>query len=278
VRALRAGGRCPRLDPFLALALAALFVASGADLLLRTAALTELPLHEAWRHAPRVLGGSDYGIFWALRAAAILALAVLWWLRRQRSPLTTHAAGAATVLLTALVVSATGHAGENGPFTLFALSNTLHVAAGCLWGGMIIVYAFALAPHMRGGRMPAAIVAESAQRLSTLAALALAIVLATGIYNAWMLLGGVEALWNSDYGRLLLLKLLLVALMMAVGLHNRGSAVPAIVAWAQPPQLSPAADAPLGRLQRLLQADTLFFLLVLLCAAALGNTTPASHL
>ena len=225
-----------------------------------------------------MLSGSDYSVFWALRASAIVALAILWWLRRQRSHLAPHAAGAAVVLLIALVVSATGHAGDNGPLTLFALSNTLHVAAGCLWGGMVILYAFAIAPHMRGGRVAAAVVAESAERLSTLAALALATVLATGIYNAWMLLGDVTALWGSDYGRLLLLKLLLVALMMAVGLHNRSSAVPAIVAWAQPPQLSSAADAPLGRFQRLLQIDTLIFLLILLCAATLGNTTPASHL
>ncbi len=277
-RPLRQSGQFPRLDVFFAVALAALFVASGADLLWRTAALTDLPLREAWRHAPLVLSGSDYSVFWYLRVAAIAALAILWWLGRQRSPCTAHAAGAVSVLLIALTVSATGHAGENGPFTLFALSNTLHIAAGCLWGGMIIIYAFAVAPYMRGGRVAAAAVAESAQRLSTLAALALATVLATGIYNAWMLLGGIAALWSSDYGRLLLLKLLFVALMMAVGLHNRSSAVPAIRAWAQPPLLSPAADAPLARLQRLLRADTLLFLLVLLCAAALGNTTPATHL
>jgi putative copper export protein len=119
--------------------------------------------------------------------------------------------------------------------------------------------------------------AESAERLSTLAALALLTVLASGIYNAWALLGSPAARFGSDYGRTLLFKLCFVAGMMAVGLHNRLRAVPRIKAWARPPLLSPAADAPLARLQRLLRLDALLFLFVLACAAVLAGRTPPAH-
>ena len=267
----------PRLGLLFGIALAAVFIGGVFDLLMRTAALADLPLREAWRMVPRVLAGSDYGTFWILRTAVLAVLLLLWlWWRSPPAPVRSAVAVAAVLI--AFTVSATGHAGEDGPFGVLAISNTLHVTAGCLWGGMVLAYAFGVAPHMRGGRVPPAPVAESAAHLSTLAGLALAVVLATGIYNAWMLVGSVQALWTTDYGRLLLLKLLFVAGMMSAGFYNRYFAVPAIQAWSRPPHLAPAADAPLGRFQKLLRADAAIFLVILVCAAALGNTTPAAHL
>lgn len=271
----------PRLGPLFGAALAALLAGGVSDLLMRTAALADLPVRESWPLVPRVLSGSDYGAFWILRTLVIVALALLFWIWRRRLPFPALPVGIATAVAAvsiAFTASATGHAGDDGSFSVLAMSNALHVTAGCLWGGMVLIYAFGIAPHMRGGRVPPAPVAESAVRLSTLAGLALAAVLATGIYNAWMLVGSVSALWTTDYGRVLLVKLLFVAAMMAAGFYNRFFAVPAVQAWARPPQLSPAADAPLGRLQQVLRGDALVFLFILICAATLGNTTPAAHL
>lgn len=102
--------------------------------------------------------------------------------------------------------------------------------------------------------------------------------LATGFYNAWTLVGSLPALWTSDYGRVLLLKLFFVAVMMATGFYNRFFAVPAVQAWSQLPRTSPVADAPVGHLKRVLFGDSLVFLVILICAATLGNMTPAVHL
>ncbi|MDR2877385.1 MAG: CopD family protein [Chromatiales bacterium] len=253
----------------------ALSLLSGAaDLLLRASALTELPLTAAWPELPQVLSGTRFGTWWLTRMAAVLLLALAWLWQRASTPVAL-ATGALAVLL-ALVVSATGHAGDNG-FDALAVSNTLHISAGCLWGGTVLVYAFAVAPGMRRGQAAPAHSAESAQRLSLLAALALFTVLATGIYNAWHLLGNLPALWTSTYGQILLLKLCFVAGMMMIGLNNRTRAVPRVRAWARPPQLSPMADAPLAHFQRVLRIDAALFLFVLACAAVLSGTNPPTH-
>lgn len=265
-----------RLDRLFWLGIALSLLGGSADLLLRTSALTELPLSRVWPELPQVLAGTDFGGWWLARTAATLLLAAGWLWRRASLPAAT--ATAATAVLLAFVVAVTGHAGDNGAFDALAVSDTLHVTAGCLWGGIVVAWAFVVAPGMRRGQVAPAHVAESATRLSGLAAFALLMVLATGIYNAWSLLGSLPALWTSDYGRLLLFKLCFVAGMMAIGFHNRALAVPRIRAWARPPQLSPAADAPLARLQRLLRIDALLFLFVLACAAVLGGTTPPAHL
>lgn len=267
----------PRLGLFFWLSLLALFAASVFDLLLRTATLGDVALNKAWALIPRVLAGTDYGAYWIVRVVALAMLALLWqwW---NRPPYPAHAAAAAAAVLLAFFISATGHAGDEGVLSAMGVSNTLHVTATCLWGGMVLVYGLAVLPHMRGGRVPAVHVAEAATRLSTLAGLALAVVLATGLYNAWTLVGSLPALWTSDYGRVLLLKLFFVAVMMATGFYNRFFAVPAVQAWAKLPRTSPVADAPVGHLERVLFGDSLVFLVILICAATLGNMTPAVHL
>lgn len=269
-------GRTNRLGRLFWLGIVLSLLGGGADLLLRTSALTELPLSQVWPELPQVLSGTGFGVWWTVRTAAVLLLATLWLWRRAAAPLPL--ATAAVAILLAFVVAVTGHAGDDGALGALAVSDTLHVTAGCLWGGMVLVYAFGVAPRLRHGQATPAHVAESAVRLSNLAALALLTVLATGAYNAWTLVGSPPALWGSDYGRVLLFKLCFVAGMMAIGFHNRVHAVPRVRAWARPPQLSPKADAPFARLQRLLRMDALLFLFVLAGAAVLGGTTPPSHM
>lgn len=273
-----AGRAAARLEPWLALAIALSLAGALWDLLLRAAALYETSLAAAWRHAGGVLVDSDYGRFWILRVGTLLGLVLLWIASRGAlRPL--RLAMPLVVLVSVFALVATSHAGENGSFAVLGLSDLIHVTAAGLWGGSVIIYGFAVAPRLRHGAVPAAWVAESAERLSALAALALALVLASGLYNAWTLLGGnISALWQTDYGRILTIKLVFVALMMAIGFHNRYHVVPLIRAWARPPQLAAEADAPLGRLQTMLRIDTAVLLAVLIAAALLGNASPPSHL
>lgn len=249
---------------------------AGLELLLRTATLHEMPLAQSWRQAGDVLLGSDFGRFWMLRAAPLGLLMLAGLIVGHRIAI-LRTLGAATVLLTAFALSATGHGGEAGSLTVLALSTGIHVISAGLWAGAVLLYGLALAPRMRGGRVPAAWVAESAQRLSALAGLALALVLASGLYNAWALLGSLPALWQTRYGQVLIVKLVFVGLMVLIGWINRYEAVPAIRAWARPPQLVAAADAPLRRLQSLLRIDAVAVLGAVMAAAVLGNVGPPAH-
>lgn len=265
--------------PLLFLALTLLAVTGAGDLLSRTAALADVGLGEAWPYLGRALTRSDYGAFWQLRAAAWSVLLVLALIIARRGAGTPAAwglaAGAAAIIFAA---SATGHAGDDGALTLPNLVNVVHVAAACLWGGSVAIYALRVLPGLCRPGAPAQTLAGSAARLSTLAGAALAAVLASGVYNAWRQLPDWPSLWESDYGRALLLKLAAVGVMMAIGAWNRFRIVPAIEARARRPEAGPD-DGPIPALRflRVLRIDTVVFLCVLAGAALLGMQTPPAH-
>jgi putative copper export protein len=255
-------------------ALILLAFGSVMGLWLRASALVDAPLAQAWRAIPGVMLHSDFGRLWMLRLAALIVLIALWLWRRDPPP---RGMAALTAVVTAFVLSATGHMGDQGPLTGDAVNNTLHVFAGCLWGGAVVIYALSLLPGLRRGQPSPTEIADTAARLSTLAAVALALVALTGLYNAWLLVGSIPALWRTDYGRILLVKLAFVAAMAGLGAFNRFVAVPSVQAWARPPQLSPRADAPVQRFLRLLRIDVVLFAIIVLAAAVLANSTPSVH-
>ena len=245
-------------------------VATGIDLILRSAALADVPPGEAWGFVPRVLGHSDYGYFWLWRAGVwgLMLAAALWLWRGWRAlpSLLLFVAALATLSL----ISVTGHAGEDGLLTLPNLINWLHLVGITLWGGPVILYALLVLPELRRQGWPAQ-TATVATRLSTLATGALALVLLSGVYNSWRQLGRLSDLWTTDYGWLLLLKLGLVALMMIVGALNRFRMVPRIAAVH-----GDAASASHSFLKILL-FDSVVFISVLVVAVILGMQMPPSH-
>lgn len=266
----------PGLGTLLGLSLACLAVSSGVDLVSRAATLADVGITEAWRYVPRILTQSDYGQSWLLRSAALVVIALLWLWRR--SPPLQGVSGLAAVgaALIAFAVSGVGHAAEDGSLTLLNLVNTVHIIAGCVWGGTVVVYGWSILPHLRRLRASEAI-AETAVRLSTLAGSALAIVLATGLYHAWIQIETIDGLLTTEYGWILLAKLGLVAIMMGIGALNRFFVVPSIEAWARPPRLSRDADGPVSIFLTRLRIDIVVFAAILICAVILGNSTPARH-
>ncbi len=86
--------------------------------------------------------------------------------------------------------------------------------------------------------------------------------LISGLLLVWQLVGSLEALTASDYGRLLLLKLGLVSLMMALGAMNRFRLVPAL-----------DSSGGVTRLQRSIRAECVFAVMVLGITAVLTTLT-----
>ncbi len=266
----------PGVGLLLGLSLLTLALTSSADLVVRAATLADVGLTEAFGFVPRVLTGSAYGESWLLRSAALIVIAALWWWRRRPPLAGMRGLAAAGALLIAFAISSSGHAAEDGSLTPLNFINTLHIVAGCVWGGTVVVYALTVLPQLRR-RHAAAEIAETAVRLSTLAGAALAVVLATGLWHAWVQIETLRGLFATEYGWILLLKLSFVAIMMGIGALNRFFVVPSIEAWAQPPRLSEHADGPPQLFLTRLRIDVAIFAAILACAATLGNTTPARH-
>ncbi len=165
------------------------------------------------------------------------------------------------------------------------------MAAAAWTGGLI---ALALVVFRPDTGLPRASLGVLARRFSRLAGACLLAVTATGAYNAWAQLGGLSRLWTTAYGRVLIVKLLVVAALAWLGATNRYVNLPRLG-----PRRAPRGfGARLFRLSRLLvrgpshavssavaparlasyvKAEAVIALAVLACTAALGQVTPGRH-
>ena len=247
--------------------------ATSLELLMRTAAMADVPLEQAWSFVPRVLERSDYGVYWQWQAGIILLVlgGTLWLLWRGGSTLAAAWLLCGS-LVWALLVSVTSHAGEEGLWSVANLVNWAHIVSTSLWGGAVVIYAWLVLPELL--REGPARMGPLAERLSLLATAALAIVLLSGLYNGWRQMSAWSDLWTSDYGLVLSTKLALVAVMMVIGAINKFRWVPALVIacgggadWRQ----------PFARLRGVLRIDSVVFVAVLIAAVVLGMQAPPAH-
>ncbi|MFE0372619.1 copper resistance CopC/CopD family protein [Streptomyces tendae] len=130
------------------------------------------------------------------------------------SPLVA-AAGAALAVGLALTWAAAEHASAGIQVPVAMTSSVLHLLATAVWLGGLV----ALLTTLRASR-PAPDAATVA-RFSRTAFAAVTVLVVTGVYQSWRGLGSWEALTGSTYGRLLLAKVVLVAVLLAAAAVSR---------------------------------------------------------
>jgi putative copper resistance protein D len=99
------------------------------------------------------------------------------------------------------------------------------------------------------------------------------VVLATGMVNAWILVGSLHALIATGYGRLLMLKLALFAVMLLFAAPNRFWLTPRLA----PPSGSELQREALGRLARNSMIEIALALMIFAIVGMLGTLHPAIH-
>jgi putative copper export protein len=137
-----------------------------------------------------------------------------------------------------------------------------------------------------------AFIAETMPRLSSLSTFAIIGVLATGAFNASVQLGSVHALWDTDYGRMLAIKLSIVLAVLVLWMLNRFAVVPVLRAWLSASRMHGETKTPahppgieqggIGKRikwhRRLIAVETALLVAVLLCAVLLAfNMPPRQH-
>jgi copper transport protein len=105
-----------------------------------------------------------------------------------------------------------GHAVVGDAVLLAVAANLAHLVALTLWLGGLVLVAVLLRPAG-----PAADLETVLPRFSRLALACVATVVATGTFMAWREVGSLDALISTEYGRVLLVKLLGVLLILALG-------------------------------------------------------------
>lgn len=107
------------------------------------------------------------------------------------------------------------------------------------------------------------------QRFSGMGYIAVAVLLATGLANAWFLVGSVSGLTTTTYGQLLVLKLCLFIGMLILATVNRFWLVPTLI------NDDRNSSPSIMRLRRNVLGEQVLGALVLLIVSILGTIEPA---
>jgi putative copper resistance protein D len=149
----------------------------------------------------------------------LLLLGWLAWSRRRQVEGNADAAGAG--LAAAVLVSQVwaGHATAGPPSHVAA--DAVHLAAAALWVGSLPPLLAVLGRTRAGGSAWTTLGALAARGFSGLGMLAVAALAVTGFVNGRMMVGSLDALATTSYGRLVAIKLVLFSLMLALAAANR---------------------------------------------------------
>lgn len=281
------GGFDDRARRWLLVAALLAFLAASAGTVLQPLHAEARPLGDAFRGGVwSDAFGTRVGRAWAVRALLVVAFVPVV-LHGAGSPRIAWRRGAAAVLGAALVATfaLAGHATTGRLVALGVAADVVHLAAVAVWLGGLVVVLFAL----RGPRSDEAL-RVAAPRFSSLALGAVVTIVASGVVQAWRQLGAPEALRETDYGRLLLLKTFLVVVVVVVASTSRdlvrrrlaggqgpvvgGGAVDEEVVEPGRAEGAPVDAKVARRLRRSVAAEVAYAVLVLGVTALLVNAAP----
>ncbi|GAA1855728.1 copper resistance protein CopC [Myceligenerans crystallogenes] len=179
------------------------------------------------------------------------------------------ALGGSALALGALVV--TGHTRTFGPWWLVLASDLTHVTAGAVWLAGVTGLALALTPSSGLDPRRAAV---TVTRFSALGAWLALVVALTGLTLGWRILGTLEALLGTDYGRSLLVKAGLVLCVVALAAWNRYRLVPAVTAGATTGGTAGGTAGAARALRRTVLAEAVLLGAVLAVTGVLVSNSP----
>ena len=188
---------------------------------------------------------------WTALLAGVLTVASLPVLRWSWTPLLL-----AGSLVTLIPLGLTGHSSAGGSHDLATNSLLIHLVAGSLWAGGLL----ALLTHLVRGGQHADL---ASRRFSTIALWCFGAMALSGVINAVVRVRLSDLLF-SDYGRLVIAKLVALGLLGFVGWRQRRTGVVAL-------QADPTSRT---RLIRLAVMEAVLFGLTFGIAVGLGRTPP----
>jgi putative copper export protein len=111
------------------------------------------------------------------------------------------------------------------------ISDTLtdvHPISGCIWVGGIATLVILAVSCRRLGFGAGEMWARIWKRFSIVAEICVDVTLATGLFLSWQLVSSVPQLWETTFGRILSVKLLLVLALIVIGGYNEFVLLPRI--------------------------------------------------
>jgi copper transport protein len=221
--------------------------------------------------------GTKVGAVWGASVVVWVGVAALiaaaFALRRGAAAVAIALATALAYLV--LVPSLGGHASTQHPVWLMLPANVIHVAAMALWAGGLVALVGALPAATRraepGER--ARMLAGALSRFSPMALAAVVALAAAGVAQAIVEVRTPAHLLDTAFGRAVLIKIVLLAALIAIGACHRRSSIPRLRALA-------AAGGTPGQagvaVRRALRAEVALLVVVLAVTAALSSYPPST--
>jgi copper transport protein len=167
-----------------------------------------------------------------------------------------------------------GHGSSQSPVALNFTVNAIHVGAMAVWLGGLGALLLVLPAATRSAATSAdrgRLLAGPLGRFSTVALAMVALIMATGLIQAYVYVRHLGDLISTGYGRAVLAKFLLLLCVMGVAAYNRRSSVPQLEAIAERGE-SPGRPGVL--LRRALRAEVALLAVVIGVTAALASYAP----
>ena len=219
-----------------------------------------------------VLNETQFGEVTQYRS--VLAIILAACLAFDRFPLANWLA-LATALGLMAAIAWTGHAGSTpGELgNLHLAADALHLVAAASWVGGLVPLVLLLSAVRRDDDLAASAspAGRATRRFSILGIVCVATLVATGLVNSWILVGSFHALLATEYGQILMLKLVVFASMLAFAAVNRFSLTP---------RLAVASGKERQAARQLLRNSVVEIVLgfcVLAIVGMLGTLHPAIH-
>ena len=219
-------------------------------------------------------GWLDLELIFALFAAAA---AVAIWLDRpergQRSIAAVLAlAGALGAAAACLLVPGTvGHAGQTSPRGLSLAFDWFHLVGGSVWVGGLIGLVV-LAASLPAARRVAGLVV-CVPRFSNVAFVSVLVLIGAGIGSSLQQIPTLASLWQTSYGKTLLVKIALLGAALLLASVNLLRNVPRFKAAGRRPELTASAGS---LLRRLVAGESVLVAGAVLAAAVLSSLPPPS--
>jgi copper transport protein len=204
-----------------------------------------------------------------------LAAWVALWVDRPREERRTIAAllaltGALLAAAAVLVFpGAAGHAAQTSPRGLTVLLDWLHLVCGSVWLGgllgLLVLWSSLPAAHRVTGLI------VTVPRFSNVAFVAVLLLLATGIGETVVHLPVLQALWQTSYGKVILIKIAILIATLPLAATNLLCSKPRLLAAREHPTLG---ARPARLLRRLVSGEALLIAGAVFAAALLSSLAP----